>query len=96
MAAYVIFKINVLDSVKLSSYQRLAPSIIEKYGGKIIVRGGDTVSLEGNEESRRIVIIEFESMEAAQKFYRSPEYTNAISLRKGAAEFDVIAVNGII
>ena len=95
MTAYVILRIKVIDSDKLKNYQQAAPSIIEKFGGKILVRGGEVATLEGAEESRRIVMIEFPSLEKAKEFYKSTEYKKAIELRKGAAEFESIAVEGL-
>lgn len=95
MAAYVILRIQADDPTKLKDYQQVAPSIIEKHGGKLLARGGDVVSLEGVEETRRIVMIEFPSLEQAKEFYYSSEYRQAIELRKGVAEFEVIAVDGI-
>jgi uncharacterized protein (DUF1330 family) len=95
MAAYVIFRIKIKDQEKLKSYQQVAPSIIDKFGGKILVRGGETASLEGPAKNRRIVIIEFTSMEEAKRFYYSPEYTEAIELRKDAADFEVVVVEGV-
>jgi uncharacterized protein (DUF1330 family) len=95
MAAYVILRITVQDPDKLKAYQKLAPSIIEQYGGKLLARGGAVVSLEGAVDNRRTVIIEFSTMEKAKAFYNSPEYTKAIALRQGAAEFEVIAVEGL-
>jgi uncharacterized protein (DUF1330 family) len=95
MAAYVIFRIKIKDQEKLKSYQQVAPSIIDKFGGKLLVRGGETVSLEGAAENRRIVIIEFSSLNDANSFYYSPEYTQAIELRKDAAEFEVVVVEGL-
>ena len=95
LTAYVLIRITVKDPEKLKDYQKVAPSIIEKFKGRILVRGGDVVSLEGPEENRRIVVIEFPSLEIAQDFYNSEEYTNAIELRKGAAEFELIAVDGL-
>ncbi|MBN4082333.1 DUF1330 domain-containing protein [Mariprofundus ferrooxydans] len=95
MSAYVIIRIMVNDPVKLKDYQQVAPSIIESFGGKLLVRGGKVASLEGSVENRRIVIIEFPSLEQAKNFYHSSEYTEAIELRKGAAEFELIAVEGL-
>ena len=95
MSAYVIIRININDPDQLKEYQQVAPSIIEKYHGKILARGGQVLSLEGPSEDRRIVIIEFPSLEMANSFYHSPEYTHAISLREGAANFEIIAVEGI-
>lgn len=95
MAAYVVIRIKVDDPTKLKDYQKAAPSIIDKYNGKILVRGGEVVSLEDTEETRRIVIIEFPNLDAASKFYYSDEYTNAIKLRKDIASFELIAVDGV-
>ncbi len=95
MATYVILRIMVHDVEKLKAYQKIAPSVIEKYEGTILARGGEVTSLEGPEEKRRIVMVEFPTMEKAKNFYRSPEYLEAIELRKGAAEFEAIAFNGL-
>ncbi len=95
MAAYIILRIAVLDPDKLKAYQKVAPSIIEQYGGKLLARGGEVISFEGPNDNRRTVMIEFSSMENAKRFYNSPEYTEAIALRKGAAEFEVVAVEGL-
>jgi len=95
MNAYIIIRITVNDPAKLKKYQQVTPSIIESFGGKLLVRGGEVVSLEGDVEHRRIVIIEFPSLEKAKSFYHSPEYAEAIKLRIGAADFELIAIEGI-
>ena len=95
MAAYVVIRIKADDPAQLKDYQKVAPSIIEKYNGKLLVRGGDVITLEGLEETRRIVIIEFPSLDSAKSFYSSDEYTSAIALRKNVAEFELIAVDGV-
>jgi len=95
MTVYVILRITVHDPDKLKAYQKVAPAIIEQYEGKLLARGGEVVSLEGSTDNRRTVIIEFPTMEKAKSFYQSPEYTDAILLRKGAAEFEVMVVEGL-
>lgn len=95
MAAYIIIRITVKDPIRLKEYQKVAPAIIGRFEGKLLARGGEVVSLEGSIENRRIVIIEFPSLEKAKAFYCSPEYAEAIELRKDAAEFEVIAVEGL-
>lgn len=95
MSAYIVIRIKVSDPEKLKTYQQVAPSIIEKYDGEILARGGEVASLEGPEEPRRIVMIEFPSLERAKEFYHSEEYTRAIELRKDAADFELIAVEGV-
>ena len=95
MAAFIVIRITVNDPVRLKEYQKVAPAIIDKFGGKLLARGGEVVSLEGPVENRRIVIIEFPSLDEAKRFYHSPEYTEAIKLRKDAAEFELVAVEGL-
>ena len=95
MPAYLMMRITVHDAEKLKAYQQVAPSIIKQYHGKILVRGGDVASLEGPEETRRIVMIEFPDLQAAKEFYHSEEYTKAKELRIGAADFHVITIDGV-
>jgi uncharacterized protein (DUF1330 family) len=95
MSAYILMKITVTDAEKLKSYQQIAPSIIDKYNGKLLVRGGEVISLEGMNEQRRVVIVEFDSMSEAKAFYYSDEYARAIKLRLGAAEFEMQAIGGL-
>ncbi|MCX5855891.1 MAG: DUF1330 domain-containing protein, partial [Deltaproteobacteria bacterium] len=68
---------------------------IEKYGGKAIARSTDPITLEGPEETRRIVILQFPTVEKAREFYQSPEYQEARKLREGAATGELIVVEGI-
>ncbi len=95
MSAYMIARINVTDWDKYNQYIKVTPDIIAKYGGRFIVRGGDTVTLEGPEEKWRIVVIEFPDLDKAKEFYHSPEYANAKKSRAGAAEAQFVAVSGV-
>jgi uncharacterized protein (DUF1330 family) len=94
MAAYIIVRAKVSDWERYQRYTKLTPEIIEKYHGKFIVRGGEKVTLEGAEETARIVVIEFPSLEKAIECYNSPEYGRAKEMRAGAAETQFVAVEG--
>ncbi len=95
MPAYLIASVRVLDAEKYAAYTKLSPAAIERYGGRFLARGGDVVTLEGAPEDRRIVIVEFPSVEAARRFYDSPEYRKARAVREGAAEARFIVVDGL-
>jgi uncharacterized protein (DUF1330 family) len=95
MVAYLIVRMKVTDMEQYREYMKLTPAIIEKFGGKFIVRGGDVLTLEGEPETRRIVVVEFPSVEVAQSFYNSDEYQHAISVRKDASEGQFIVVAGV-
>lgn len=94
MAAYLIARVEVTDWSRYREYTKATPAAIARYGGKFIVRGGEVVTLEGEPESRRLVIIEFPSLEQAKAFYHSPEYSGVKSLRVGAAVGQFLAVEG--
>lgn len=95
MTAYILARIDVADPEKYKGYTEATPGIIEKFGGRFIVRGGEKVTLEGPEETHRIVLLEFPSLEQAQAFYNSPEYQAAKKLRAGAATGQFVVVEGV-
>jgi uncharacterized protein (DUF1330 family) len=94
MPAYIIARVEVTDWTRYREYTKATPEVIAQYGGKFIVRGGDIVTLEGEAENRRLVIIEFPTLKQAQEFYDSPEYTKVKQLRIGASSGQFIAVEG--
>ena len=94
MTAYVIAQVNVTDKEQYAEYTRRTPAVIASFGGRFLARGGETVTLEGPEETGRIVILEFASLEQAVACFRSPEYTAARQFRIGAAEMRLLAVEG--
>ncbi len=95
MAAYIIVRMHVTDMEQYKEYAKVAPGVVAQYGGRVIVRGGETVTLEGPEEKDRIVVLEFPFLDQAKAFYGSEEYTAAVKLREGAARAQFIAVEGV-
>lgn len=95
MPGYIIARIEVTDWDQYREYMEATPDILERYGGQFIVRGGRTETLEGREESARVVVVRFPSFEKAIEFYHSAEYSQARKLREGAATVHFIAVEGI-
>jgi uncharacterized protein (DUF1330 family) len=94
MTAYVIARVNVTDPEKYEGYKALSPAAIAAHGGRYLTRGGATKALEGDPDSRRLVVLEFPSLEAAETFYHSAEYEAARAKRKGAAEMQMILLEG--
>lgn len=95
MSAYVIAQVEVTDPAKYEDYKALAPLAIDKYGGRYLARGGETVVLEGQAGAGRVVVLEFPSIEQAKAFYDSPEYRKARDARAGAANMRLVAVEGL-
>ncbi len=84
MTAYLVAEIDVTDLAAYEPYKKAASESITRHGGKYIARGGKTVSLEGA-PPKRLVVLEFPSIDAAKRFHESADYQAAITLRKKAS-----------
>lgn len=93
--AYILGQIDVTNPQQYSEYTKLTPSIIEKFGGRFMARGGKNETLEGAGAKGRVVVIEFPSYERAREFYNSMEYQTAKKVRAGAATVQFILVEGL-
>ncbi len=94
MAAYVIAEIDVTDPAGYEGYRRLGPPTIAAYGGKFVVQGGKVEVLEGDWVPKRLVVLEFESVERAKKWWDSKEYSAAKRVRQKTAVTNMIIVEG--
>lgn len=95
MPAYLIVRAKVTNMAQYQKYMKLTPAILEKYGGRFIVRGGEKITLEGPEVTERMVMIKFDSVDAARRMYHSDEYQAAIKVRQGAAEASFVVMEGL-
>lgn len=95
MAAYVIAEAEALDQELVVRYRTLAAAAVAKHGGRYLARGAAIEALEGEPSSRRMAIIEFPDIDAAQGWYRSPEYAEALALSKTALRRRLILVPGL-
>lgn len=94
MPAYIIARVEVTDMTRYAEYMKVTPGVIAKFGGKFVARGGETLTLEGEPERSRVVLIEFPSLSDAKAFYHSEEYKETKVLRDGAATAQFVAVEG--
>lgn len=93
MTAYWIAHVTVTDPDPYKLYADGAVTAFQKYGARILARGGKSEQLEGNGRPRNVVI-EFASMEDALACYNSPEYQAAKKHREGAGLADLVIVEG--
>ena len=94
MTAYVIAEVEVTDPEAYKAYQALVPPSLARHGGRFLARGGRTEPLEGAPPATRIVILEFESVDAAKRWYDSPDYSEALAIRKKSAKSRLFIVEG--
>jgi uncharacterized protein (DUF1330 family) len=95
MAAYLVAQVRIHDPQTYQRYREAVPPLVDRFGGRFRVRGGELEVLEGEWPLPRLVIIEFESRDAARRFYESPEYQKILPLRRGASEGNVVIVEGV-
>lgn len=94
MAGYIVSNVEVFNNDAYGEYGKLAPDAIKKYGGEFLTRGGAAEVLEGGWQAHRVVIIRFDSVDQAKAMYNSPEYQAAKEKREGAADFNMMVVEG--
>ena len=95
MPAYVIVDIDVTDPERYEQYKAATPATLEAAGGRFLVRGGEVTILEGDWQPSRLVVLEFENVAAAERWYESAAYQAAKKLREGGARMRMVAVRGL-
>jgi uncharacterized protein (DUF1330 family) len=95
MPAYIIVETDIHDPEQYELYKQASPGAVAAGGGRFIARGGEIAVLEGDWQPTRLVMLEFEDLDAIKRFYESPEYRDAKRLREGAAGFNMVAVQGV-
>ena len=95
MAAYLVADIEVTDAESYQEYRRTVGASIAAFGGRFLARGGAVEVLEGDWTPKRLVIVEFESMERLRAWYDSPEYAPALALRKRASISRLVMTEGV-
>ena len=94
MPALWIARAKINDPVEYKKYTDLVPEIIEKYGGKVLARGGNYEIMEGPEHFHRFVVIEFPTLADGTACFKSDEYNAAAAFRRanGAGEVQTVVV----
>jgi uncharacterized protein (DUF1330 family) len=94
MPGYLIANLEVTDPVVYEQYRQKVPPIIAQYGGRYLVRGGAIETVEGGLPLKRLVVLEFPSLDAARRFYNGKEYAPVKALRVASTKSDIILVDG--
>lgn len=95
MAAYVIVDNEITNQAVFAEYVEKIPQVIAAHGGRFLVRGGATEVVHGNRTPHRVVVIEFESLDAARGLVNSPEYRQLADLRERGSVTTTFIVEGV-
>lgn len=91
---YAIFIENIHDPEGIAPYGQAAGATVYGSGGSVVVAGQPAEVIEGEWYGNQTVILEFPSVEAAQAWYRSPEYQAVVGIRHAAANTNAIIIGG--
>lgn len=81
MPAYLIADVEIGDTDAYAAYRSRFDTILDRYGGRILVNGGRSEPIEGDWRPRRLVVLEFPSVDHAKRWYASPEYREILPIR---------------
>ncbi len=95
MSVYLICMVRVDDPETYSKYTAETPRLIAKHGGKFLVRGGSVDAVEGAAFADRLVVLEFPTREAVDRFYQSDEYQTVAKFRWASSESRFLLVDGV-
>jgi len=95
MSAYIIAEVKVHDAQIYEEYKGQVQPTLDKYGGRFVVRVGETELLEGDWNPSRLVVLEFPSADDAKAWWSSHEYAEPKALRQRSAVTQMVLVQGV-
>jgi uncharacterized protein (DUF1330 family) len=95
MTAYVIADVDVLDAERFAEYRERAPAVLDLHGVRYVARGGTIEVLEGDWRPTRLVILAFDDIDHARRWYASPEYQELKALRADCSTTSLVVVEGV-
>ena len=94
MAGYLVAHLEVTDPKAFERYRAAVPAVIERFGGRYLIRGGTAQAVEGDWTVPRLIVLEFPSAERSREFYDSRAYQEILPLRLAASKGTVAIVEG--
>jgi uncharacterized protein (DUF1330 family) len=95
MPAYWVARSRIDNPVEYKKYTDRVPGIIARFGGKVLARGGRYRIMEGPENFKRFVVIEFPTLERGIECFESNEYREAAAFRRnGGGVVELVMVEG--
>ena len=94
--SYLVVDLEVTDPAGMARYKEQAFPMIARYGGRTIIRELNPIALEGDWKPKILVVHEFDSREAALRFYNSEEYAPLKALRQACTHTNGVIVDGVV
>ena len=91
---YIVGMITINDPEAYKPYMAQTSALVEEYGGRYLIRGGEMTVAEGDMPHNRFVVIEFDSPETVQKFYTDPRYVETRKIRQDNSLGTILHITG--
>ena len=95
MSAYVITDVEITDASLYGEFMARVTSTVEAHGGKFVARGGELEVILGDWTPKRLAILEFEDLQQARAWMKSPEYTALDDIRSRSSNINMVIVEGV-
>jgi uncharacterized protein (DUF1330 family) len=94
MKAYLVLDFCIQDLPGFRAYIADIPAVIEKHGGRYIVRGVEPTVMEGDWTPERMVILEFPARARAKAFLDDPDAQALFEIRHKTTRSKLVLVDG--
>lgn len=91
---YIIASIRTEDMDTMRRFAEASAPIIKEYGGRVLARDPQPDIREGTQTGIS-VLVEFDDVDTARRFYESEGYTSAKAIREAVAETDLRIVSSV-
>ena len=91
---YIIASIRTDDMETMRRFAEASAPVIAKFGGRVLARDPQPDIREGQQQGISVVV-EFDDVKTARRFYESDGYTSAKAIREAVAETDLRIVSGV-
>jgi len=81
MSVFLLIDVTVTDEATYAQYMARVPPVVERHGGRYVVRSSQVTPETGGWAPQRIVMIEFPSLADLRACFASPEYAPLAPLR---------------
>jgi uncharacterized protein (DUF1330 family) len=95
MSAFVVFDVEIRDPARYQDFMAAVKPALHAAGARYLARGGAHIVYEGDWQPRRIVILEFPSIAAWERFYYGPDYQRLKAIRDECSSARLVSVEGI-
>jgi uncharacterized protein (DUF1330 family) len=94
MSWYIVGRIAIHDPERYAHYAGAFMPVLKQYGGRLLVSEENPEVMEGDWDGRKLVVLRFESREAALAWANSPEYLEIAKDRHAASDGIVVLAEG--